>query len=367
MRYLLAVVMQDGEYMKRLADYVRDSPYSESWSVTAFTSADACRRYIDKGYDVHLVAAEPELLKELEHLIAAIPAVALVDKLGESGALRELLKYQSLPMLLKGLTEWHSRSIGKPARSATAASGQASGCGVITVSSSAGGVGKTALALHLAHAAGTRGLRTFYLNLERWNTSMLWLGTDGTGGEGMSELLYEIKAKFSTARQWLVRHRQYHPLLKSDYVSAFNNVEDRLTLTPEDASALLELIAETEEYDVILVDGDDTCDDMRAALMERSRYMLMVLTEDPVIVGKHELAMAYARQRWGEEFQAAQDKMKLVYNKSSGMQLRVRHPYGLPFVHEWQTGGTLLSSPQFRAAVDKLLERLLEGECAHVR
>ncbi|MCU6710915.1 hypothetical protein M6D81_19655 [Paenibacillus sp. J5C_2022] len=367
MRYQLAVVMQEGEYMKRLADYVRDSPFSESWGVSAFTSADACKQYIERGYAVHLVAAEPELLEELEHVIAAIPAVALVEKLGESCALRELLKYQSLPMLLKGLTEWYGRSIGNPVRSAAAASGQADSCGVITVCSSAGGVGKTAVALHLAHAAGTRGLRTFYLNLERWNTSMRWLGTEGAEGEGMSELLYEIKAKFSTARQWLVRHRQYHPLLKTDYVSAFNNVEDRLTLTSEDASALLELIAGTGEYDVIVVDGDDSWDDMRAALMERSRHMLMVLTEDPVVTGKHDLAMTYARQRWGERLQAMQDKIKLVYNKSSGMQLRVRHAYGLPFVHEWQAGGTLLSSPQFRAAADKLLEQLLESDCAHVR
>lgn len=367
MRYQLAVVMQEGEYMKRLADYVRDSPFSESWGVTAFTSADACRQYIDKGYAIHMVAAESELLKELEHAIAAIPAVALVDKLGESGALRELLKYQSLPMLLKGLTEWHGRSIGKPARSAAAVSGQAGSCDVITVCSSAGGVGKTAVALHLAHAAGTRGLRTFYLNLERWNTSMRWLGTEGAEGEGMSELLYEIKAKFNTARQWLVRHRKYHPLLKSDYVSAFSNAEDRLTLTPDDASALLELIAGTGEYDVILVDGADSWDDMHAALMERSQHMLMVLTEDPVVAGKHDLAMAYARKRWGERGQAMEEKIRLVYNKSSGMQLRVRQAYGLPAVHEWQSGGALLSSPQFRAAVDKLLEKLLEDECVHVR
>ena len=97
-------------------------------------------------------------------------------KRGESKAERELYQYQPLPMLLEQLSAMFNSYVREPTRLADSEGGTSTK--VISVYSPMGGTGKTAVALHLAHAASSYQRRTFYLNLERWNTAEAWLSMD---------------------------------------------------------------------------------------------------------------------------------------------------------------------------------------------
>ncbi|MBD2867778.1 P-loop NTPase family protein [Paenibacillus arenilitoris] len=374
-KYTLAVAVKETEYLRRLADYVRDSPLAEQWQVTGFTNAEACKQYAMQGYKIDLLAAQPELLGELRELRErwpAIPAVALVMGLGDSGEEHELHQYQPLPLLLQRLEEVHARLAGQPPRLVPGGD-EPDGVRILTVYSASGSTGKTALALHLAHAASSHGRRAFYLNLERWNTADAWLGVPrsaaaASGGEGLSELLYGLKAQPGQAAEWLLEHRIRHPLLKADYLAACTNVEDRLTLGPEDAAGILDAIARSGQYDLIVVDLDDGLDELHASVFDRSDRVLWLTSGNLSVLGKQRMALHYGERKWGERFASAMSKALFVHNRAvnaAGLTPDETHalpyaPVQLPEVPEWRDPGaaTLLSSPSFRAASDKLYKHL---------
>lgn len=388
-RYQLAVAAKEEEYVKRLAEYVRESPISQQWQLIAFTNALALKEHIEKGYSMDLLAVQPGLYSELKVGIDAarlerIATVALVSKRGESGGQqKELLQYQPLPALLQGLFDMHAGAgtAGHSSPVGTVGTGLASeeGAKVVTVYSSSGGTGKTALALHLTNAAGSQQYRAFYLNLERWHSLGAWLGhANHTGTQlGMSELLYKLKSEPEQAGKWLLEHRKRHSLLKGDYLASCTNAEDRITLGAEDAAGLLALIKQSGQYDLIIVDLDDGLDELHMKLLENSDQILWLVSDDEGVLAKQRLAYRYGEQKWGSRFQRMAQKVQLIHNraKSNALPPTVNRdgipymPISLPDAMEWNsysaTSAKLLSSPSYRAAAGRLMNYMLRGGEQH--
>lgn len=375
-RYQLAIALKEKEYTRRLADFVRSSSFGEKWQVAAFTHPGACKQYAKQGYMIDLILAEPDLLRELRPELAHIPSIALVSKLGGTGEQAELLQYQPLPQLLNGMDEQFEAMSGSR-RNLSIRGVEDCGAKVITVHSASGGVGKTTLSLHLANAASARELKVIYINLERWNTSDLWLPPveEENHEEGMSELLYAIKAG-SQLSQWFLRHRKYHTILKCDYLPGFRNMEDRLSLSADDAVALVDAVSLGGLYDFVVVDLDDGFEELHISLLERSYRNFWMLTDAPSVNRKFSMAIEYGAQKWGERFARISQKSELVRNCiDKGGQGRIQRkselkyaPIVLPKVGEWNGVGdhpVLLSSTQYRAAVGSLLKHTL-GEGAQV-
>ncbi|MEK3881976.1 AAA family ATPase [Paenibacillus sp. PL2-23] len=373
----MAIVAKEKEYTRRLADYIRGSSFGEQWQVSAFTHPGACKQYAKQGYSIDLIAAEPELLRELRPELCAIPSVALVAKSGESGGEAEVLQFQALPLLLKGLAEGYSAMIGRSVHYSPSQQDRGD-TKVLTIHSASGGVGKTTLALHLANAAAARGRKVFYLNMERWDTSGLWLHGQSASvdaGSGLSELLYEIKTGSSESSQWIAKHRKYHPLLKCDYMSGFRNVEDRILLEAEDALAIVEAVGASAGYDIIIVDMDAGMDDMQASLLGRADRNLWLIADSLPSAAKQSCMQQYGGQKWGERFASIAAKSLIVLNRSQGIRARghnsfdvTQSPIQLPEVTEWRGVELppLLSSSSYRAAADQLLSYAMrEKEIVH--
>ncbi|MDQ6420320.1 hypothetical protein RB620_12825 [Paenibacillus sp. LHD-117] len=378
----LAVAARDKEYVRRLADYIRGSSFAERWQVTAFTSANSCKQYMKQGFGIDVIAAEKELAAELRDHAGSKPVVILVDRLSDSVEDRELLQYQSLPLFMGALEEMVRNSshmelqaIGRQGHRNQAEG--LGGAGVVAVHSAAGGVGKTTIALHLASAAGVIGLRACYLNMERWDTSNVWLASGGKEGkphEGLSDLLYRVKSGSSSNGGQIAKYCQYSPLLKCDYVPGFCNPEDRITLSGEDALTLVDAIAFSGRYDLVVLDLDDGWAEPQLSLLERSGIVYEVVKDDRSVIGKQQQAMRYARQMQGERYGEVLNRSQLVFNGSrmeaDGRDWRtmfgVREtPVWLPEVPEWRDSGShrpLTSSAYLAAACKLLKQSLKEGE-----
>jgi len=376
-RHQLAIVVKEKEYTRRIADYIRGSSFGERWQVSAFTHPDACKQFVKQGYGIDLIAAETDLLRELQPELSHIPAIALVARLGEADGQFELLQFQALPLLLQGITDQFEGLGHKPVKG-LAPNTNGKGALVLTVHSASGGVGKTTLALHLAGAASARGLRMLYLNLEKWNTSGLWLqpgGDAGWEGEGLSELLYAIKSGSSSHTSWLAQHRKFHPQLKCDYLYGFRNQEDRATLLPADAAGMVDSIVKSGCYDGVIVDMDDGMDELHYELLIRADRNLWIVSEERSALAKQSQMLHYGRQKYGETFgriAACSEVVLSGINAELGNPLPVVEaalaPIALPLVREWRRGELhpVWSSSLYRAAADRLCAHLL-GESEESR
>ncbi|WP_127490870.1 AAA family ATPase [Paenibacillus glycanilyticus] len=362
MRHQLVIAVKEQDYVRRLADYVRDSPFGEMWQLTAFTHAEAFVQFLKSGYPVHGIAAQPYMLEAAAGILPeGVPVAALVAAPGQLPLYHELLQYQALPGLLQRMA-----SLMAPVSKAAA---REQSVQVIAVYSASGGVGKTTLARQLIHTAASRGQRIFYLNLERWNAVDTWLESGAVhGDEGLSQLLYILQSHPDRVGEWLGRHSKRHALLRADYLLPCSNPEDRLTLQASDADAIVRAIAANGQYDLIVIDLDEGLDELHLSVLELSHEVIWLVTEDPAVQRKSQLAYQYGVQRFGERFRLLEPRLQLVVNRSEG-QLHSRRSIFKPacaFLPDTAAMGrgaaAVLASPPYMAAVERLYLQLAKEE-----
>ncbi|OXM17300.1 ParA family protein [Paenibacillus herberti] len=308
-RLELVVAAKEGEYVRRLSEYVRESPFGQRWRITSCTSGDSLRQYLKGGYPVHLLLVQPVLLMEAGALPCDMTAIALVRRKGEGDGLPELLQYQPLPELLACIEALHA---GKPDRLRLHDSGTA----ILAVYDPVGGAGKTTCSLWLARLAGERGKRTLYLNLERYNTSELQLQEHGAAAHegGLEALLYALKAGKPDLGEQIVRLRRYSRIMKTDYFGEAPGPEERTAMTGEDADLLLQTLAGCGMYDLIIVDLDSSLDETTAAIWSRSDAVCWLSEASPSSMKKSRLALKEAQRRYPEAVEAA--KGRIVHVRS---------------------------------------------------
>ena len=79
----LIIAVKEAEYIDRLAEYIRHSPFGEIWQLTAFTNPAALKHFIRGGYRIDLIVAQPAMLEGLGESIGSIPTAALVSYHGQ--------------------------------------------------------------------------------------------------------------------------------------------------------------------------------------------------------------------------------------------------------------------------------------------
>lgn len=374
--FQLAVAVREQDYIRRLDDYVRSSPLGQEWRVTGFSSAASLKQYLKGGYPVDLLLVQPWLAAEAEAHGAGIPKALLVRRAGEAcGAAEgwtEVLQFQAVPRLLRQLTAVRAEGGG------TVVKLRASGAGltaVMAVYSPAGGIGKSTAALNLVHQAALQGMNVFYLNLEPFDATGLLLGDRGAKGEeGLSGVLYALKSNPGEAGAVFKRLRRHHSVLKADYFAGDTPPEEKLALQAEDTAKLLETIADTGDYDLVVVDLDSAFREAHMAVFERSRHILWLMSQDMPSVRKTESALAFARRAWPERFGASERTIRYIACRHmdnggvAGLSARGNFAvFGkLPYVSEWrllEQPGRLLASRAYGAAAAGLLGKLgLKGE-----
>lgn len=367
MRFQIAVAVKEQEYVRRLAEYVRNSPFGEQWQLTAFTNPDAFTQFLKGGYPVDFIAAQPTMLDAAGDAIPSIPIAALVTARGQSLKHHELMQFQPLPELLQSFSSLHAASGNRTSGSNDERTGR-----VISVYSASGGVGKSTISLQLVNTAANNGYRVFYLNLEKWDATDACLGPTNSPvvGEGLSQLLYGLKSQPDKVGNWLAQHRKRHPALKGDYILPFSNADDRLTLQASDAEAIIQTIVSSGLYDLIVIDLDDGLDEMHVALFEQSDQVIWVITDDPAVQRKCELAYRYGERRWSSRFQSMDRRYQFIVNRhdisDSGRPEPLRGfkaiTATLPEIKERNSAApaSVIASPLYKAAIEKLFQHLVK-------
>ncbi|QYR20677.1 hypothetical protein KZ483_23275 [Paenibacillus sp. sptzw28] len=355
----LILAVKEAEYIARLAEYIRHSPFGDDWQLTAFTNPAALRHYLRAGYGADLIAAQPVILGEIGDAGSGIPTAVLVTRSGQYTEHPEVHQFQPLPQLLQAFSAVYAASgeySGEKPGERTAAP-------VIAVYSAAGGIGKTTLSIQLAQQAGVRGARVFYLNLEQWNATALWFGDDGP--DDFAHMLYTLQAQPDKATARLSELRKRHPTLKIDFFAPGGNADEQLTISPGQVQLLLGIIAGSGQYDLVVVDLDSRLEPLQHAVMEASEHILWLVADDAVTRSKTGLALQYGERKWGPDFSRQKRKFLFVDARASRLDtdkvLEVQLAGSLPFVAEWANGRQSVDRsipPAYRGAVDALLAGL---------
>ncbi|GMK39356.1 hypothetical protein PCCS19_24100 [Paenibacillus sp. CCS19] len=370
----LVFASTDAQYVHRVVQFVRDSPLAERWQLTAFTNSAALRHYLRSGFPADMVAADAAMRAELAASgeWPAIPTAALCEGPGESiePELKAVKRLQPLPQLFHALYAIYAEQ-SMPRRLVE----PRDGANVTVVCSAAGGAGKTTLAIHLAHQAALTGCRTFYLNMEIWNGTDLWLGGQGgQGGEvdGFAQLLYMLQSDPLQAASRLPSLCLTDAVLRFDYFEPCRNPEDRIALSAALAQQMIDTIARSGLYELVVIDLDGVAGDLHMAVFERCSQLIYVEEGSQSSERKKERFLAYARDKWGEPFRQAEQRMLTVRRServiegtqqpvAQAMRGRGAHSHAavieLPFIETWRKrdNGRLLPSSRLRGASERVL------------
>ncbi|GGG04870.1 hypothetical protein [Paenibacillus abyssi] len=366
----LVIAAKEQEYVKRLAEYIRESPATSSWQVTAFTHPPALKQYLRSGYPADLLALQPNFLEEAKEVMPAkAVAAALVRHLGEADDYEQLLQYQPLPQLLKQLNEIYTKASG----GSPLAGVKEGTTPVAAIYSAIGGIGKTTLALNLAKQAAEGGKRVFYLNLEMWNATGMYFGGGADGEDDFSRMLYMLQSGSEQSAAQFASIRKHHPGMQIDYFQPAPSPDERLALTSELASAMVDMITSSGQYDLLVIDLDCRMDDVFFQVLEECGLMLWLNGTDVTAKRKTELAVQYGRRKRGEAFRELEAKLRIIQvgvhaaeegGRPSEQSFLSAHGL-LPFHPQWHQAeqpAQLLSSPPYRGAVTGLLKQWIWPE-----
>ncbi|REK57414.1 MAG: hypothetical protein C6W55_05515 [Thermobacillus sp.] len=304
----LCVAAREAEYVSRLADYVRQSPYGREWRVTGFTTEDALHQYVKAGYPADLLLVAPEFAEAAGGLRPGVPIALLVKRSGEAGAdagLPEVMQYQPMPNLLRQLAAIRAEH-GVP-RSTDAGNGR--GTLVAAVYSPSGGSGVTSTALCMAHLAARSGVNAFYLDLDPFGGAAP--GKADTEG-GLPEMLYALQARPAEAAGLFERLRTHDAQLGIDRFPGGCPPEEKLVLSADAAGKLIRTVAACPDYGAVFVDLGSAPTEAHLEIFIQSAAIFWLVPDHAAGLLKAEAALGFFRRRHPDRFAEAEPRIRFV-------------------------------------------------------
>lgn len=370
-RIVLAV--RESEYIEPPLHYLHHSEYGEMLRITAFSRLDTFMEFM-KGDEIpDAVAGDPSFIEAwLVEGRSAVPWAVLSDagdlpNAGNVAGGMRIAKYQALPSLLESILQLCDL---KRVRTAAAPKEQTLLLGVVSASGSSG---KTTLALNMAKQLGALGLSVFYLNLESVDSSGLYLRMPGGNAPGFERLLYELKAggenKGGRGKPLWKDYAFRHDSLRCDAFRPVENFREMLQMSRQDTLEILEGLAASGSYDVIIADTGSIEEERAQAVLHRCGLLLWVLKNEQVSRHKTERWLTHVDSPHSGMPPELRGRSRFVMNccteavNDNPADAGTGLAGTLPYIPSWgmqHYGELCLSSPQFIAGVQQLCRSIIE-------
>lgn len=298
----MIIAVPDAEYVERLAQYVRHSSYADGWQVIACTSVQSLRQLIEHSHPVHLIVVHDSFEFQLPEQQQHIVHVRLVGPTNRVVTTSDVLQYQPLSALLFDINKIFYLAQQRQHVSAGHKFTQ-----ILTICSAQGGIGKTSIAIECAQQSANNGKRVFYLNVELWNSSVAWLDDEKT--DDLSVLLYCLHVDSNKARDQFIHAKKHHATFSIDYLPASKHVRERMEMTAIQFQLLLQVIVQTELYDVVIVDTDCSFDEVWRASLLHATNIVWLTERDERPPTKTTLVQEEFPQLFGEEVEHIRAKI----------------------------------------------------------
>lgn len=367
----IVIADADKDYLDSLADYLI-SCHSESFKITAFSSADSLKEYLlGPGQNQDIILAGPgfyEMIKDqLEGPVVLLSPLRALD--GEYQEKR-IFKYQTGEMIVNALLQFMSKE-----RSGDKAAASGRKTKIIAVYSPLGGSGKTTVALGASILSSWGGMKVFYLNLESISSTRFILA--GNNEQGLSHVLYYVKESKDNLLQKLERAKCIDPLYKIHYYLPTVSILDLTEDMAEEIRTLLVCLKGSGQYDSIFIDLDSCLNSNNLSVLEEADEILIVAVQSPLSGERLEFMEKQLQLLERGRSRSVSGKVKLILNKDiqglnkslAGLSINEKYIYHrIPFVKDlyitredgiWRLD---MNSP-FADSVHELIKSLKGGGC----
>ena len=245
----LVIADSDENYINSLENYLMVH-YSKRFDVYTFTTSEYLTAFLDsneKRTDILLYC--PHIFSVPVSLQKTVVSIAFVDNI-LSGTLdnsTSVYKFQHTEKLISDILRIYSNNGGDN----IIFSGQKNTL-TAAVFSSAGGAGKSSIAVGCSVMCARRGMKVFYLNLENVPSTTLYF--KGNAEENFSNIIYYLKDRKHNLSMMLEGARSVDPDSKVNYFLPPDNILDMQELEPDELERLIRQIQTSAQYDAVFID-----------------------------------------------------------------------------------------------------------------
>ena len=271
MRIKLVVATADKEYLHRF-EAIMQERYRGRLKLSLYTDFDAA---LEKANEIKadIILADEDIVPDQFTLPRrCILALLVADKgIDSIDGRPAVCKYQSVQALYSDLMEVYS--IQAESSGVKTSSNAAAQKTIITFFPAAGGVGCSTIAAAFALSLAQKGTGVLYLNLEEFGSSDLFFNGEGKGD--FSKVIYALEIDNQSSRTRIESSMRQDPS-GVYYYSASPSALDMQDMNAERTDLLFEYLAESNLFEVIVVDMHFGFGSKMMQQMSRSDTVVMV-------------------------------------------------------------------------------------------
>ncbi len=309
MKIKLCILANDVTYLNRLVAFIT-SRHQENFEVYSFTENELALKTIQvQKIDILLVEESCNInAKEFLDMLYVIYLVEsrdveIIDKCPA------IFKYQKTELIVKSIWNFYSEVLGNMKKANKHANDN---CKVFAFASPCGGSGSSALAAASALYFAKHGKNVMYLSLEKVSSSDIYFYEEGT--QTLSDMIFALKSKKTNLNLKLEACLK-HDVHNISFFSQAKQILDMYELTFEEQKELINVIIESDMFDMLILDLDFSLTSEMKEL-----YMLadkLVVSSDGSEISNHKIERIYNAliiQEQGERTSLL-EHMVLIYNR----------------------------------------------------
>lgn len=196
---------------------------------------------------------------------------------------------------------------------------------LLCICSPSGGTGKTSIAAGLSILCAGRGLKTFYLNLEKVPSTSLFFSSENEQSN-FSNVIYYLKGKSGNLGLQLEGVKACDLRSGVNFFLPPDNILEMEELTVQDINCLLSYFKNSAPYDIVIVDLSSGLDKCTAAVMEAVDKTLLVTVpgeNTEIRVNALKAGLDILERKYG---MGLENKITTVLNKCAKMREDISTP-----------------------------------------
>lgn len=332
----IVIADSDELFLNHLTNYLIE--HMNMFDVYSFTSKESLIKFVtDPSNKIDVIAFTEDMLDESINTASAHAKILLSDGSFSDVNFESVNKFQKAEKFINDILMIYAEKTGR----VEAVSTGDKATKVIGFFSPVGGCGKTTLSLATAYALASQGLRVFYLNAEKLNSSYYVLNEAPEGS--LSDLYLTVKTKGANVGLRIIANKFTDINTNISYINPAESSLEINELTVVEFVKLLKEFENLGEFDVVIVDFDSEFNKDKIEILKALDKVIIPFTSDSLSLVKMGL---YVKEiGMYDDLREIMNKSAFVLNKSNPQSIQALQASGAFEGHD--VGANIAITPVF--------------------